>query len=64
MSMKKLKVLLILNRKKYVSGFAVVFIIGLLFNLLFKKSPFSFEGFIPMLVIFSITVFKDYRSLE
>jgi hypothetical protein len=62
--MKKLKALLILNRRKYVSGFVFMLIIGTLCNLLFKKSAFAIEGFIPMLVIFSFTVFKDYKSLK
>jgi hypothetical protein len=64
MYMKKLKALLILNQKKYISGLGILLIISILSNLLFKRTAFAIEGFIPMLVIFSFTVFKDYKSLK
>lgn len=62
--MKKLKALLILNQKKYISGLGILLIISILSNLLFKRTAFAIEDFIPMLVIFSFTVFKDYKSLK
>ncbi len=61
--MKKLKGLIIQNRIKYLKGISIMFIIGVLVNLLFKHHPFSLSGFFPILVIFCYGVYKDYKSI-
>ena len=62
--MKKLKGLIIQNRIKYLKGISIMFVIGVLVNLLFKHHPFSLSGFFPIVVIFCYGVYKDFKSLE
>jgi hypothetical protein len=62
-NMKKLKGLIIQNRIKYLKGISIMFVIGVLANLLFKHHPFSLNGFFPILVIFCYGVYKDYKSI-
>lgn len=62
-TMKKLKGLIIQNRIKYLKGISIMFVIGVLVNLLFKHHPFSLSGFFPILVIFCYGVYKDYKSI-